>query len=233
MKGLNLRWIPLVILVIVLIFFYHSGYQQFLSFAYLKQHRMSLVQWTHDHYAKAVMFYIVTYIIAVAISFPGATFFTLIGGFLFGIWYGTFFVVFSATIGSLALFTAVRFALDSWLVKSAKGWTAKMRHGFQQNATQYLLVLRLLPLFPFWAVNIAAALLGVNTMTFVLTTMVGIIPGSFVYVLLGNSLGYIFDRDETPNMSIIFEPMVLLPLLGLAVLSLLPSIYHRFKGKFK
>lgn len=212
-------------------FFYYYGWQQYLSFEYLKQHRVALLAWTEDHYAAAVICYVLIYIIAVAISIPGATIFTLIGGFLFGIWYGTFFVVISATIGSLVIFTAVRLAVDSWLAKSAKGWTAKMREGFQQGAFQYLLILRLLPIFPFWAVNIAAALLGVSTMTFIITTFLGIIPGSFVYVLLGNSLGYIFDRNETPDLSIIFEPTVLLPLVCLALLSFMPSIYKWFRGK--
>lgn len=229
MKGINLRWLPLVILAMVLVIFYYSGWQQYLSFAYLKQHRQDLLEWTQNHYVVAVLGYMLTYVIAVAISIPGATFFTLIGGFLFGIWWGTLLVVISATIGSLILFSAVRLALDSWLANRAKGWAGKMRAGFQHGAIQYLLVLRLVPLFPFWAVNIAAALLGVNVLTFTLTTLVGIIPGSFVYVLLGNGLGYIFDRNEEPNLSIIFEPMVLLPLLGLAILSLLPTLYQQLK----
>lgn len=229
MRAAHLRWLPLVTLAIILVAFYYSGLRDYLSFDYLKQHRYDLVTWTQNHYFTAALTYMLIYVAAVAISIPGATFFTLIGGFLFGIWWGTLFVVISATVGSFILFATVRLALDSWLAKRAEGWAAKMRDGFQQGAAQYLLVLRLLPIFPFWAVNIAAALLGVNALTFILTTLIGIIPGSFVYVLLGNGLGFIFDRNEVPNLSIIFEPMVLLPLLGLALLSLLPTLYQLLK----
>lgn len=233
MKGTLLRWLPLALLIAAFILFYYAGFQHYLSFDYLKQHRAALLDWTNTHYATAVICYMFIYIIAVAISIPGATFLTLTGGFLFGIWWGTLYVVLSATIGSLGVFTAVRLVFDSWAAERAASWTAKMREGFQRGAIQYLLVLRLVPLFPFWAVNIAAALLGVSTLIFTLTTFIGIIPGSFVYVLLGNGLGYLFDRNETPNLHIIFEPAILFPLLGLAVLSLLPSLYQWLKGKIK
>ena len=233
MKGIMLRCLPLFVLTAVFLFSYYFGLQHYLSFEYLKQHRLALMQWTNNHYLTAVVLYVISYALAVAISIPGAAFFTLLGGFLFGIGWGTLLVVISATIGSLGVFAAVKLALHSWISKSADSWIAKMRNGFQRNAIQYLLVLRFVPIFPFWAVNIAAALLGVNVLIFTLTTFFGIIPGSFVYVTLGNSLGYLFDRNETPDFSIIFDPLILFPLLGLAIMSLLPTLYDRFKGKGK
>ena len=99
------------------------------------------------------------------------------------------------------------------------------------NAVSYLLFLRLVPLFPFWLINIAAAFFGVSARVFVLTTFFGILPGSFVYVLLGNGLGFLFDQGKTPNMNIIFRPSILVPILGLAILSLIPIIYKRIKAR--
>jgi uncharacterized membrane protein YdjX (TVP38/TMEM64 family) len=106
-----------------------------------------------------------------------------------------------------------------------------MEEGFRQDALSYLLVLRLIPIFPFWLVNIVPAFLGVPLGTYVLGTFVGIIPGSFVYASVGNGLGAVFDAGGTPDLGIIFEPAILLPIVGLAVLALLPIAYRRFKAR--
>ena len=113
------------------------------------------------------------YTLAVAISIPGAVFLTLAGGFLFGVYLGTILVVISATLGATLLFFAVRTTLGEWLAQKASEWIERMQHGFQHNAFSYLLTLRLIPLFPFWVVNIAAALLGVPLSTYVITTFFG------------------------------------------------------------
>jgi uncharacterized membrane protein YdjX (TVP38/TMEM64 family) len=106
-----------------------------------------------------------------------------------------------------------------------------MRKGFNDNAFQYLLSLRLIPVIPFWVVNIVPAALGVQLKTYILATFLGIILGSFVYVTIGNGLGHLFDLGQTPDLGIIFEPQILLPLIGLAVLSFIPSIYKSLKDK--
>lgn len=108
-----------------------------------------------------------------------------------------------------------------------------MQQGFQENAFSYLLFLRLVPIFPFWLVNIVPALLGISKQTFVIATFLGIIPGSFIYVLVGNGLGHVLDANKTPNLRIIFDPEVLIPLLALALISLIPVGYKHFKNKKK
>jgi uncharacterized membrane protein YdjX (TVP38/TMEM64 family) len=106
-----------------------------------------------------------------------------------------------------------------------------MEKGLQENALSYLLVLRLVPIFPFFIVNIVPALLGVPLRIYALGTLVGIIPGTFVYASVGAGLGSILDRGETPDFGIIFDPAVLLPLVALSLLALLPVAYRRFKKK--
>ena len=109
-----------------------------------------------------------------------------------------------------------------------------MEQGFKRNAFNYLLVLRLIPIFPFWLVNIVPALLNISIRKyFVAASSVGIIPGSFVYVSVGSGLNHILDAGQKPNLGIIFTPVVLLPLVGLAILSFIPIIYKYFKGKKK
>lgn len=232
MTKLTIRkWLPLIIILFFLGLFLYLDLQRFLSFDALKQHRRMLKAWTNQHYLLSASIFFISYTVLIAVSFPGATFLTLAGGFLFGILWGSVMVVLSATLGATIIFLAVRTALSDWVAAKAGSWVTKMRAGFQEGAFEYLLFLRLVPVFPFWAVNIVPGLLGVRTTTYIVTTFFGIIPGSIVYVSLGNGLGYIFDQNKTPNLFIIFEPNVLIPILLLAVLSILPVVYRKVKRK--
>lgn len=227
------RWILLVILAVLLGLFFYFRLYRYLSFDSLKENRELLLAWSQQHFLWVVLGFMAIYTLSVACSIPGATFLTLTGGFLFGPWWGTLFVVFSATLGAFIVFMAVELALRDWVAEKAAKWLKSMEQGFKQNAFSYLLFLRLVPLFPFWLVNIVPALLGVWKRTFVIATFVGIIPGSFVYVLVGNGLGHVFDANETPNLGIILDPSVLIPILALALLSLVPVIYKTIKTKQK
>lgn len=221
------RWLLLILLLIGFCLFFYFHLYEYLSFATLKSYHDSLSSWANQHYLLAVLVYMSIYTLIAAMSLPGAIFITLAGGFLFGP-IATIYVVISATLGASILFLAVRSALGEWLASKASGWVAKMEKGFHENAFNYLLVLRLIPIFPFWVVNIVAALFALELRTFVLATFIGIIPGSFIYVLVGNSLNVVFHSNQTPNLHIIFTPPILLPLLGLAILALLPVIYKRY-----
>jgi uncharacterized membrane protein YdjX (TVP38/TMEM64 family) len=154
---------------------------------------------------------------------------TIGGGFLFGAASAAVYVVAAATLGASAIFLVARYALGDVLRGKAGPAMRRMEDGFRENALSYLLVLRLVPLFPFWLVNLVPAFLGVPLRTFVIGTFVGIIPGSVVYCLVGNGLGAVFDSGDTPNLGIIFEPEILAPIIGLAVLSVVPVVYKRLK----
>jgi uncharacterized membrane protein YdjX (TVP38/TMEM64 family) len=225
------RWLPLLILLGLLGIFFTFRLDRYLSFASLRDHRALLLFWTQSHFVLSSLLFMMCYTLSVAISIPGAVFLTLAGGFLFGVLWGVVLVVISATLGATLLFFAVRTALGEWLAQRASGWVSRMRQGFQHNAFSYLLTLRLIPLFPFWVVNIVPALLDVSAKTFITATLIGIIPGSFVYVLVGNGLSQVFAANQTPNLGIIFEPQVLGPLLALAALSLIPPLYQLINRK--
>ncbi len=228
-KNKFTRWLPLLIILIAFGGIIYFRWYEYLSFSSLQQQHQQLQRWTSQHYVLVVFIYMLTYIIAVALSVPGAIFLTLAGGYLFGIVPGTIYVVISATIGACIIFTAVKTALGRWLEDKASGWVSRMEKGFQENAFSYTLFLRLVPLFPFWVVNIVPALLDVRLRIFVVATFLGIIPGSFVYVLVGNGLGSILKTGQQPNLGIIFQPQVLVPLVALALLSLLPILYKKLK----
>jgi len=229
------KFSPILILVILFFLFFYFKIYRYLSFSMLQADRTLLISWVSQHFLLASLAFIGIYILFVAISLPNAMILTLLSGFLFGPVFGTIYVVFSATIGACLIFLAAKTALHDLLYEKSKNWLRKLSEGFNKNAVNYLLFLRFVPIFPFWLINIAPAFLNVCLRTFFWTTLIGIIPGSFVYVLLGNGLGLIFDQGRKPNLSLIFDTRILVPILALAILSLVPILYKRFAkhGKVK
>jgi uncharacterized membrane protein YdjX (TVP38/TMEM64 family) len=225
------RFLPLAALAAGLVIFFALGLHRYLSFGALAENRDLLIRLVEDHPVTAPLAYISVYALAVAFSIPGAVVLTIAGGFLFGTWAGGLFVVVGATIGAVGVFLAARTAFGEGLRRRAGPWIARLEAGFRENALSYLLVLRLVPLFPFWLVNLVPAFLGVPLTTYALGTFVGIIPGSFVYASVGNGLGAVFDAGGTPDLTIIFKPEILLPIIGLSLLALIPVVYKKFKRK--
>ena len=150
---------------------------------------------------------------------------------MFGIVWASALVVSGATIGATCVFLAARTALGDVLRRKAGPWMTKLETGFQDNAFSYLLTLRLVPIAPFWLVNLVPAFFGVPLGTYVITTLVGIVPGTVVYASVGNGLGATLDAGADPDLGAIFQPAVLLPLVGLALLSLMPAVYKRIKAR--
>ena len=225
------RWrlLPIAIVAGGLGAFFAFGLDQYLGFEALRDHRQTLLAWQSEHYALSAAGYVLLYAAIVAFSIPGAVWMTIAGGFLFGPWAATGYVVVGATVGATALFLAARLVLGEAFRARAGPAVRKMEEGFRKNALSYLLVLRLIPLFPFWLVNLVPAFLGIRVSTFVLGTFLGIIPGTFVYVMVGSGLGAIIDAGTQPNLGIIFEPEVLIPICGLVFLSLIPIAYKRLR----
>ncbi len=225
------RLLPVVILVGIFAFAFSMGWHEYLSFEALRDNRQWLAQQLEDYGAVAHLGFIVIYAIATAASVPGGVFLTLAGGFLFGTWQATIYVVLGATVGATAVFLAARTALGDVLKRKAGPALQRMEAGFRENQLSYLLVLRLIPLFPFWLVNLVPAFVGMSLRNYLIGTVLGIIPGTLVYCGVGSGLSAIFEAGETPDLGIIFQPRILLPILGLALLSLLPVVYKKLKAR--
>ncbi len=142
---------------------------------------------------------------------------------------GSIIVVLAATLGASVVFIAVRTALGDSLKNKAKGSIEKMRRGVEKDVFNYLLILRLIPIFPFFIINIAAGMFGVKFRDFFWATLLGIIPGSVVYVWVGTSFAYVIQQGVDINLGIILEPQFILPLVALAVLSIVPVIIKKRK----
>jgi uncharacterized membrane protein YdjX (TVP38/TMEM64 family) len=225
------RFLPLALLALGFGAFFALGLDAYISLDQLRAHRGMLQHWVAEGPLAAALIYILVYTAMTAFSVPGGLLLTVAGGFLFGTLAGTACAVVGATVGAVAVFLAARTAFGDILRRRVKAHIVhRMEEGFRRNAVSYLLVLRLVPLFPFWMVNLVPAFLGVRLRTYVIGTFFGISPGGFVYASVGHGLGTVFDAGETPDLGIIFEPEILIPILGLALLSLLPVGYRMIRG---
>jgi uncharacterized membrane protein YdjX (TVP38/TMEM64 family) len=204
-----------------------AGGYHYLTFTALAENRDWLCSLVQRWGVAAAVLYIGVYGMLVALSVPGAAVLTIAGGFLFGTWLGALGAIIGATLGATGIFLAARSGLGG-LAQRAGPLVGKLEAGFRADAFNYLLVLRLVPIFPFWLVNLVPALVGVRLPTYVLATFLGIIPGTFVYASLGNGLGSVL---EEPDLAIVFRPSVLVPIVGLALLALIPVGYKRWRDK--
>jgi uncharacterized membrane protein YdjX (TVP38/TMEM64 family) len=224
------RLAPLAVLLVAIGAFFVLGLHDYLSFEALRAHREELLAFVARHPALAPLAFTGLYTAVIALSVPGGAILTITGGFLFGLVPATLYVLVGATAGATIVFLIARTALGESLRARAGPRIRRMEEGFRADALSYLLVLRLIPLFPFWLVNIVPAFLGVPLRTYVLGTFLGIIPGSVVYASVGNGLGAVFEAGGTPDLGIIFKPAILLPIVGLAVLALLPAVYRKVRA---
>ena len=227
-RGFPWRTLPLAVLLLGFVVFFAFGLQHYLSFEELSRHRETLLGWRARHETLAVLTFVAIYVVVTALSIPGAVWMTIAGGFLFGIVAGSVYTVIGATLGSCCVFLAARLIARDWLRRRAGAEISKMEAGFRRDALSYLLVLRLVPIFPFWLVNLVPALIGIPLRTFLLGTLLGIVPGSIVYASVGNGLGALVAAGGTPDLGVLFHWEVLAPLLGLAALALLPIAYRRW-----
>jgi uncharacterized membrane protein YdjX (TVP38/TMEM64 family) len=225
------RLAPLAILLLGLLLFFVLGLERYLSFDMLSRHHATLTAWVKAHTLLAMIVFVLGYAAVVAFSLPVAVLVTPLGGFLFGPWLGAALSVVAATLGAIAVFLAARTALRDAFQARAGGRLARLEQGFARDDFNYLLSLRLIPVFPFWLINVVPALLGMRLDRFALATLIGIVPGAIVYSGLGDGFGMLFEKGDKPNLGIVFVWRILLPLLGLAALSLVPIAYTRLKKK--
>ncbi|MDO7556674.1 MAG: VTT domain-containing protein [Loktanella sp.] len=232
-KSAIAQRIPLITIIVVAVL---GAYflRDYLTFDTLKENREALLAFRDANYALTVLAFIAAYILIVAFSLPGATIATLTGGFLFSTFPGALFNILAATIGATAIFMAARWGGGEKLaakMDSSEGAVKKIKSAIDDNQWEALLLIRLVPAVPFFMANLIPALVGVSLFRFVVSTFFGIIPGAVVYTSVGAGLGEVFARGETPNLGIIFEPAILLPILGLSALAALPIILKAVRGK--
>lgn len=228
------QFLPLVVLVVIVIAVFASGATRYLNLDTLRANEAELRRLIEQNIAVALAAFVFIYAIATAISLPGATILTLAGGYLFGTWVGGSATVVGATLGAVGIYYAVGTSLGAALREKAEASGGRLKgviDGVQQGAFGYILTLRLIPVVPFWFVNVAAALAGTPIRAYVAATFLGIMPATFIYSGIGAGIGGIVAEGGKPDLSVILEPRVLLPLLALSLLALGTTLYRNRRAK--
>ena len=224
------RLIPLVLLLATAVVFILAGGRRYLNFHHLADNHAFLCDLVARGGIFAVIGFILGYAALTALSIPVAMLMTLTAGFLFGPWLGGFYALVGATLGASVVFLAARAGLAS-LAEHAGPRLRRLQDGFREDALSYLFVLRLVPLFPFWLVNIVAGASGMTLPGYLVATFFGMVPGTLVYASLGNTIGELMAAGQPADPHTIARPSIWLPVIGLAVLALLPVAYKQWQAR--
>ncbi len=229
MTLLRRTW-PALLIPAVLAAGFATGLHRHLNWAALATHEAALHLLVARAPVLAAAAYLAAYATAVALAVPLGGLFTVAGGLLFGTLAGGMLAVAGATTGAVLLFLAARTALGPLLAARAGPFLDRLRPRLQRDGFSALLALRLIPAVPFWLGNLAPALVGMRLGSFAAATFIGIIPATFVFASIGAGLRHVLAAGERPDLSLIWSPPVLLPLLGLAALSLLPVAWRHWRA---
>ncbi|GJM03226.1 MAG: TVP38/TMEM64 family protein [Rhodomicrobium sp.] len=248
-SSLIRRFLPVAILIAVMATVFGTGLHEYLSLKQLALHLEELRSFIESNHFAAIGIYILLYIAIAALSIPGGLIVTVAGGLLFGWFIGTLATVIGATIGATLLFLIARSSLGEPLRERAGPWLSQFQQGFEQDAFNYLLFLRLVPAFPFWLVNLAPAFLGVKLWTYITTTFIGIIPGTLAFAYTGYGLESVIRSQKqayencitekgseagcsfTLEASSLVTKEIIIAFILLSVMALLPVLIKRLRNK--
>jgi uncharacterized membrane protein YdjX (TVP38/TMEM64 family) len=224
------RLIAPVILIAIIAAVWALGLTDHLTWTGLAREHAALKVWVASHPMTAPILFLLIYVATVTMSLPQAGLLTLSGGLLFGTLAGGALAVAGATIGAVFLFLIARSAFGESL--SRRGGTAleKLRDRLRRDGFFYLLAVRLIPVVPFWLINLAAAAGGIRLRPFVLATVIGILPATFVTAWIGAGLSQVLAQGGKPDLSVLFSLRVMGPLLALAALSLTPLLWRKWRA---
>ena len=230
MNKLDLRKIIISLLLIIgvfgLIFF-----SEWISFEALKENRTEIADFRDKNFTLSIISFWIFYVTLVVFSLPGAAVASVSGGFLFGLGGGLIINVTAASTGATLLFVLVRYGVKSFNYNKSNTFNSniifRIKNALIINQVSIMLILRLVPVVPFFLANILPALVGVRLFNFIWTTIIGIIPGGIVFTWIGVGVGEVFDRNEYPSLVLLFSPVILGPILSLVCLLLLPIILRR------
>lgn len=229
------RFTPVLVVFAGLALGYAFGLPDYLSLGFLAEQRQALRAFVDANFGWSALLFLGIYIAAVAFSFPAASVLTIFGGFLFGWMIGGALVAVGATIGASILFLATRSAFGSFLRHRVDGVVKKLADGFRDNAFGYLFVIRLAPVFPFFVVNIAAALFDISLGRFIAATFFGILPGTFAYAYLGEGVDSVLvaaqASGQEAKLADLVTPVITLAFFVLALVALIPTVVRQVRKR--
>lgn len=241
------RWLPLLVIAAAMAFVLAMGWHRQLTFENLALRRGELADFVARHLLAAVALYVVLYIVVVALSLPGAGVLSIGGGMLFGVWIAAPAIIVAATTGAVIIFLVTRSSLGAALAERAGPWLEKFRSGFEKEGLSYMLFLRLMP-FPFFIINLVPAVLGVPLRTFVIGTFFGIIPATFAFAYLGDTLDRVITDARaahdacvsksgaaacklTVDVSTLPFRQIAVALVLIGLVALIPPVLNRWRAR--
>jgi len=233
MNHLSFSWfiqriLPVLMILTAITLFFVFDLGRWFSLSALQMHHQQLQDFNHAHAMLTPLLYVLVYIAIVALSLPGGTLMTVVGGFLFGAWFGGALAVIAATVGATLLFLLAKTAWGDVLLAKVGTNLQQMQQGFAANALSYMLMLRLVPIFPFFLVNLAPSFLGVRLVVYVIATFFGIMPATLVFSMAGSGLGAALMQGQHLSLQGVMNPQMIAALCGLAVLAFIPVLYRRY-----
>lgn len=222
--------LPLILMVLVMGGLYLWLGFEWLNFEVLKKHHKLLKLWSEQRMFLSALLFILIYALVVGLSIPGGALLSILGGILFPQPLSSLYVVIGATLGASLLFAAAKSACDAFLKRKASSRLSRLKKEFKKESASYLLFLRLVPLFPFWLVNLAAAFFGTSFRTFVWTTSLGIIPGAVIFTEAGRAVSSIFDHKDV-SVSAVLNLHMQIALIAMGLFALLPVVVKWVRKK--
>lgn len=222
---MNKKIVLLIIFILAIILVHASGFTKYFTLENIQTKKNILEVFVNQHYFISVISFILAYILIVTFQIPAATVLTLAGGALFGTWFGLIWVNLGAATGALIAFLFARYLFQDIINNKFESKLKKFNQGVIENGFSYILFLRLVPIFPFFLINLLAGVTKIKTKDYYFATVIGIIPGSFVYCNLGSALWQLHSTKDI----IAIKNLIALSLLG--VLSLIPLLYKKYRGK--
>lgn len=225
-----LRLSPAIMILLIALAAVLAGVPAMLTWQTLGARQAELAAFVLAQPILAAAAYVGTYVAIIAASLPLAAVATVAGGLLFGPVVGPVLTVLGATAGASVAFFAMRGVFAALLARRAAGLVARLAPRLRQDGLSFVLAMRLLPVVPFWLVNLAAGASGMSWRPFALGTLVGVVPATIVYSGIGAGIGAVLAEGREPDLRVILSPPILLPLIGLAALALLPVAWRRWRG---
>jgi len=225
MKRHLSRIIVILIIAAVAAAFFAFDLQNQLTLENLKSQQQAFQEYYAANSAKTILIYMAVYVLVTALSLPGATVMTLAGGAMFGIWVGVVIISFASTIGATLAFLVSRFLLKDWVQNRFGDKLTAINAGVEKDGAFYLFTLRLVPLFPFFIINLVMGLTPIRTVIYYLVSQIGMLPGTFVYVNAGTQLARIESLGGilSPTLIFSFALLGIFPLIAKKAVSIVQA----------
>jgi uncharacterized membrane protein YdjX (TVP38/TMEM64 family) len=229
MKRSTLTKIAVVLILFsLIILFIVLDLDRFVSLSYIRASQEKFQVLATEHPLIVIASYMTAYILITSLSLPGAAVLTLLGGALFGLWIGTLVVSFASTIGATLACFVSRFVLRDWVQQKLGDKIKTVNEGVEREGAFYLFTLRLIPIFPFWAINLLMGLTRMPLRTFYWVSQVGMLAGTFVYVNAGKEL------SKIDALSDILSPSLILSFVLLGILPITTKkVIHFYKNRIE